>query len=171
MARHGAYETSNQRPFLCCVVNPMAYRERSTAVVISNHGAGARHSPSAQRNASFAPPTKSFAQAIPESESLKNTSAGQPPVGQPHLPYTTSWQLSPLLQLALGSNICRPAKNSWQLPCQGPGRFVNRPVAETRFSHLSTREKKLATAVLRLVTGTMKPRKQAPFAHLTAMGV
>ena len=67
------------RPSPCCVVSPLACREPSTAVVISNHGAGARYSPSAQRNASFAPPTKSFGQGTRENDAARKTLLPSPP--------------------------------------------------------------------------------------------
>ena len=67
-AHHGTSGRWKPRPFPCCAVNPLACQEQSTAVVTSNHGARARHSPSVPPNASSAPPTKSYAQAIPASD-------------------------------------------------------------------------------------------------------
>jgi len=120
------HETSGKwkpRPFSCCAVNRLACREPSTAVVTSNHGARARHSLSSRPNASSTPPTRSFAQAIPESEAPKN--GGWPTSSWPAavpLSTTASWHPSLCFYTAVGSHICRPAKKSWHLPCVRPRR-------------------------------------------------
>ena len=74
------------KPLPYSAVSLLAYRKRSTAGVTSNHGAKARRLPSVPPNASFAPPTKSSAQAIPGSEARPKKAARQPPVGQARLP-------------------------------------------------------------------------------------
>jgi len=88
-------------------------------VVTSNRGATGRRSPSGQRNASFVPPTKSFAQAIPENEPHKKRR---------------------LANLRLVS----------RLSLYYDGKLVSIPLSLYCgwFSHLSTREIKLAGSVL-----------------------
>ena len=124
-AHHGTSGKWKPRPFPCCVVNPLACLEPSTALVTFNHGARARHSLSGPPNASSTPLTKSFEQAIPESEACTK-SVGWPTPGWPGAPpftKTASWHPSICFYTAIGSHICRPAKNSWQAACLHPVRL------------------------------------------------
>jgi len=107
---HGISGKWKPRPFPCCAVNPLACRGRSTAVVISNHGAKARHSASVPPNASFTPPTKSFAQAIRANETPRKNGGWLTRSASRHC--------------VIGSHICRPVKKSWQAGCTCPLRLL-----------------------------------------------
>jgi len=119
-AHHGTSGKWKPRPFPCCVVSLWACRERNTAVVTSDHGAKARHSPSGQPNASSARLTKSFAQGTPESESPKKRRLANRTLASRRSPLYDGKLSSIYFYTAVGSHICRPAKNSWQATCLRP---------------------------------------------------
>jgi len=141
-AHHGKSEQWKPRPFPCCVVNPLACLEQSTAGVTSNHGARANRSPSVQPNAFSVLLIKFFELGTPESESpQKRRLANLRLTSRPPFTTTASWYPSLCLYTAVGSHICRPAKNSWQVACPHPlrlgahhGLTVSRSITTPRFA-------------------------------------